>query len=129
MVYINYKKGMIKMVRRKTANIIIFTFLFLSIFVYRAFLIQSVLKYAEIILTSILLIVTAIAVLSLGFQKNKNNFIKNSILMVTITHIILYFAITYAIGIFTGFLKNSYSLSNCTNYLYWNIKICNNQFK
>ena len=99
------------MVKRKVANIIILTFLFVIIFVYRAFLIKSMLKYAEILLTSVLLIITALAVLCLGFQKNKNNFIKKSVIIVTITHIILYFALTYGFGIFAGFLKNSYSLS------------------
>ena len=99
------------MINRKASNIIVFTLLFLSIILYRVLLIKSVLKYADIILASILLIITSIAVLTLGFKKNKNTYIKNSILTITIALIIFYFAITYAIGIVTGFLKNAYSLS------------------
>lgn len=99
------------MVNRKASNIIIISMLFLSIIIYRLFLLKSILKYADIILASILLIVTAVAVLCLGFKKNKNTFIKKYILTITISCIISYFAITYIIGIFTGFLKNAYSLS------------------
>jgi signal peptidase I len=60
--------------------------------------------------TSFLIIVTFISILLLGFRRDKNSILKNSILRVVLYTIIAFFCITYLLGLKTGFLRNAYSL-------------------
>ena len=73
---------------------------------YRFYLLKHTLQYSESITAAIMIIITALAVILLGFQKNKQTRIKKYITNVTIIIIILFFAISYGIGLVVGFLKN-----------------------
>lgn len=99
------------MSKRSFSNLIIFISIVLLILFYRLILIKDFLKYAEILAASIILVIMSAAILMLGFQINKKTKLKSSVMVVTITQIVLYFAITYGLGLVVGFLKNSYSLS------------------
>lgn len=99
------------MSKRKISTISILLSLFIYIIFYRLFLIQKVLKYAEIVTACFILILLFVAIRLLGFQEDKKTRLKQSAFTITMTHIILYFAITYGLGIIIGFLKNSYSLT------------------
>lgn len=99
------------MSKRKISTICILLSLFVYIIFYRLFLIKEALKYAEIITACFVLVLLFVTIRLLGFQEDKKTRLKQSVFIITITHIILYFALTYGLGIMIGFLKNSYSLT------------------
>ena len=99
------------MSKRKNSTIVILLLMFLYVIFYRLFLIKEVLKYAEIITACFITVMLFVTVKLLGFQEDKKTRLKQSVFTVAMTHIILYFAITYGLGLLIGFLKNSYSLT------------------
>ena len=108
------------MSKRKISTISILLSLFVYIIFYRLVLIKEVLKYSEIITACFILVLLFITFRLLGFQEDKKTRLKQSVFTVTVTQVILYFALTYALGIIIGFLKNSYSLTP--------ISVLNNMF-
>lgn len=99
------------MSKRKISTISILLSLFLYIVFYRLLLIKEFLKYSEIITACFILVLLFISIRLLGFQDDKKTRLKQSVFTITMTQVILYFALTYALGIMIGFLKNSYSLT------------------
>jgi len=99
------------MSKRTASNIIILLLLVAYIFVYRTVVMTDYLKDSEFITASVMVGIMSISILLLGFRKNKVNMLKKNIRFTTISLVILYFCVTYLIGLIVGFLKNSYSLA------------------
>ena len=97
--------------RRKIYSLILLIILFAYLLANRIFLMKNLLEYSEFICASVLLLLTFMAVLLLGYKKSKITPLKKDIIRVVITRAILFFAISYGIGLLVGFLKNAYSLT------------------
>lgn len=78
---------------------------------YRFYLLKHALQYSESITAAFIILMATLGVILLGFQKNKQTRIKKYVTNVTVTIIILFFVISYGIGLVVGFLKNAYSLT------------------
>ena len=98
------------MSKRKINNISILSILFLYILFYRFFLLREYLKYAEYISAAFIIVLLFISIFLLGFKKNRKSKINKDITTLVVSVIILFFALTYALGLFMGFLRNAYSL-------------------
>lgn len=108
------------MAKRKYSNIIILIVFAIYVIFYGLFLSNSNLQYGEFINAAVLIVIAFITILLLGFRRDKLTNTKKSILGMTITEVLIFFAISFGLGIVTGFLKNSYALDF--------ISICKNIF-
>lgn len=96
---------------RQFKTIGILLILLVYIFVYRLFIMTHFLKYTEFINASLLMIILFLTIFLFPYQKDKPTPLKKKINLITAILIILFFSITYLVGMFVGFLKNSYSLN------------------
>ncbi len=96
--------------KKNIKNFIILLLLGTYIFLYVFYILDRYLKYSDVITSSVVMIITFIAFLFYGFAKDKNNYAKKSIKQIIITQLIVYFLVTYILGLVVGFLKNAYSL-------------------
>lgn len=96
---------------RQFKTISILLILLVYIFVYRLFIMTHFLKYTEFINASFLMIILFLTIFLFSYQKDKPTPLKKKINLITAILIILFFSITYLVGMFVGFLKNSYSLN------------------
>ena len=78
---------------------------------YKLFIFQNYMKYSEFISASFLGIVLALAILFLGFRKDKTTILGKNVFKVVIFYLILTFFVMYGLGLIVGFLKNAYSRS------------------
>lgn len=99
------------MSKRTIKDISILSLIFIYTIVYRLIIFEHALKYSEVITATFLMVVTFMAVLLLGFQKDKKTRIKQYVTRMTISIIIIFFLISYGLGFFVGFLRNAYSLA------------------
>lgn len=99
------------MSKRTIKDISILSLIFIYTIVYRLIIFEHALKYSEVITATFLMILAFIAVLLLGFQKDKKTRIKQYITRTTISIIIIFFLVSYGLGFFVGFLRNAYSLA------------------
>lgn len=77
---------------------------------YQMVLVKNYLKYADVITSVVLIIVTFIAYQIIGYRNDKATYLKKQVFKNTLLILASYFAIIYLLGIKIGFLKNSYSL-------------------
>ena len=96
---------------RQFKTISILLILLVYIFVYRLFIMTHFLKYTEFINASFLMIILFFTIFLFPYQKDKSTPLKKKVNLITAILIILFFSITYLVGMFVGFLKNSYSLN------------------
>lgn len=99
------------MSKRMIKNISVLSLLFIYTIVYRLFIFKNVLKYSEVITATFLMVLTFIAILLLGYQKDKRTQLKQYVNRMTISIIIIFFLVSYGLGFFVGFLRNAYSLA------------------
>ena len=97
--------------KRIFSNISLLLLLFIYVVFYKLYLFDNALKYAESISAAMILALMFFAIWLLGFKKDKLSRFKKNIISMTVTNIILFFAISYGVGLVVGFLKNSYSLT------------------
>ena len=97
------------MSKRDAKNIILLLLLLAYSVFYRMFIYKKMLNFSEAISATVIILLTFLAIKFLGFQRNKNTKIKQYITNVTIVMIILFFVLSYGVGLFVGFLSNSYS--------------------
>lgn len=97
--------------KRKIYSLMLLILLFAYLLINRLFIMKSLLEYSEFISASVLLLLTFMTILLLGYKKSKTTSQKKDIIRTVITRVILFFAISYGIGLLVGFLKNSYSLA------------------
>ena len=79
--------------------------------IYYTLILRHFLAYSEAINASVLLLIAFISYQFFGFQKDKTNELKKNVLIIIVVQVVIYFLFIYLLGLFTGFLKNSYSLS------------------
>ena len=91
-------------------NFIIILLLGTYIYLYVFYILSKFLKYSESITAGAMIVVTFIAYLFYGYAKDKRTYARKSIFQIVITQLIIFFLVTYGLGLAVGFLKNSYSL-------------------
>ncbi len=96
---------------KKIKNYILIMALVIYIIIYRLFIVENFLKYIEFINAAVLMIFVFIGIHLLGFQKDKITPTKKKVNIITLTQILLFFSVSYGIGLIVGYLKNSYSLT------------------
>ena len=96
------------MTKRKYNNILILVVFTLYVAYYRFILSIRQSYLVDAINVASVAVMAFIAILLLGFRKDKMTGIKKSILGMTISEILIFFAISYGLGYITGFMKNSY---------------------
>ena len=97
--------------KRQIKTISLLLLMLIYIMIYRLFVVTNFLKYTEFINASVMMIILFISIWFFSFQKDKKTPLKKQINIITIVQIVLFFSISYLIGLFVGFLKNSYSLT------------------
>ena len=95
---------------RKRNNIIIISLILVYILIYALFIFTNFTKYIKVINCLFISLVTAMSYFMYGFQQCSINKIRKKIIIEVGIAILLYFIITYTLGIFTGYYKNIYSL-------------------
>lgn len=96
---------------RTLKNFILLFLLVIYIVVYRLFVIENFLEYIEFISAAVLMVLVYISICLFGFQKDKITHLKKQVNTITLVQILLFFSISYGVGLLVGFLKNSYSLT------------------
>lgn len=99
------------MKKRDISNILLLSILLAYIAIYLLFIRKHFFKYAESLSTAFIILLVFFGVLLLGWSRDKTSRLKKNVLRIALTQIIIVFSLQYAIGLFTGFLENSYSLS------------------
>lgn len=95
---------------RKVKNGIFILIITLYVLSYFLIVKNNFLRYGEFLTASFMMLMLFVSYMWYGFQKDKKNEIKKTIFFMTLSKVLFYFVIIYVIGIFTGFLKNGYSL-------------------
>ena len=92
-------------------NLIICSILIIYNLIYR-FIILNYYKTEEAIITSgVLIVLFILSLLMFGFARPKFDSTKKKATIVSIAIVIVGIAVTYALGVFVGFLRNGYSQS------------------
>ena len=96
--------------KRSFKNIIIYLLLGTYIYLYVFYILSKFLKYSEPISAASMIIITFVAYLFYGYAKEKKTYAKKSFFQIILTQIVIFFLVTYGLGLIVGFLENSYSL-------------------
>jgi len=95
---------------RKRNNIITLTSLVAYVLIYFLVIFRFIPNYAEIINGVFIVLLAIISYFMYGYQNCKLNEIRKKVLLEVLVIVGLYFLLIYVLGIFTGYLKNGYSL-------------------
>lgn len=98
------------MTRRKYSNLIIILAFACYLAYYKLILSNSTNSIVDFLNTGVMVVLAFISIVLLGFRKDKMTSVKKNILGMTISEVLIFFAVSYGLGIVTGFLKNSYAL-------------------
>lgn len=98
------------MTKRKFNSIFILVIFALYVAYYRLFLSRIETSMVEFINVAIVIVLSFISVMLLGFRKDKPTILKKAILGTTLSEILIFIAISYGLGFITGYLENSYAL-------------------
>ena len=96
--------------KRSFKNIIIYLLLGTYIYLYVFYILSKFLKYSEPISAASMISITFVAYLFYGYAKDKKTYAKKSFFQIILTQIVIFFLVTYGLGLIVGFLENSYSL-------------------
>ena len=96
--------------KKSFKNIIIYLLLGTYIYLYVFYILSKFLKYSEPISAASMIIIAFIAYLFYGYAKDKKTYAKKSFFQIILTQIVIFFLVTYGLGLIVGFLENSYSL-------------------
>ena len=98
------------MTKRRIKNIALLVLFVAYIFIYKLLIFERYMNYSEMINVSFLIVLLGISIYLLGFRKCKNNYMNQNITQVVLIYLIIAFVLMYGLGLFTGFLKNAYSM-------------------
>ncbi len=98
------------MKKRDIKNIVLFLVLCIYIYIYKTLIITKYLHLEKIISPIVLIIISFISIIFFGIRKTPDKILEKHAKNLLLYEIVVYFLITYGIGIFISFLKNSYSL-------------------
>ena len=96
---------------RKVSSSVLLLCLFLYTIIFRLVIMSNYLKYSESINAAAMIFFLFISIALLGFRKDKATELKKNIFTIVLVTIIVTAVLMYFAGVFTGFLKNSYSLA------------------
>ena len=92
-------------------NFSILALLVIYIVLYRLFVVEHCLQYADFITATFLMLIAFLGIIFYGYRKDKITPLKKQIYIITILQIIIFFSLSYGLGLAVGFLKNAYSLA------------------
>ena len=92
-------------------NLFLLSLIVIYISVYRLFVVKHFLQYAEFISATFLILIAFLGIMFYGYRKDKVTPLKKQVYIITILQIIIFFALSYGLGLAVGFLKNAYSLT------------------
>lgn len=92
-------------------NFSILSLLIIYIVVYRLFVVKYFLPYAEFITGTFLMLMAFLGIIFYGYRKDKITPLKKQIYIITILQIVIFFTLSYGLGLVVGYLKNAYSLA------------------
>ena len=98
------------MTKRKYNNILVLVVFALYVAYYRFFLSGSQSNIVDFINVAVIAVLAFISILLYGFRRDKLTIQKKKILITTVTEVLIFLAISYGLGIVSGYLKNSYAL-------------------
>lgn len=99
------------MSKRIVSNVILLLSLFGYSLVHRFYLVEIAPTIANFLATSFLILLTSLTIFLLGIKKDRKNPLKKKINVTVLVFLILYFIISYLIGLETGYAKNIDSLN------------------
>ncbi|MBQ3307346.1 MAG: signal peptidase I [Bacilli bacterium] len=80
------------------------------VLIYQTFILSHLLRYSDFINAAMMIILTALAIIFLGYKKDNPRELKFEIMQKTIFLVVTFFLISYALGLVIGFNRNAYSL-------------------
>ena len=92
-------------------NLLILTCIFIYTILYFLIIVPKIPNLAHIISASFILVITIISGFIYDFKLSKITKINKKIIYEFVIGIFIYFTFIYLLGLFTGFLRNSYSLN------------------
>lgn len=96
---------------RKINNSIVLSLILAYVLVYFTLVIQFIPEYSTLINALFTIFILGISYFLYGFQKCSINKLRRDIIIEVFIGIFIYFTVIYLIGLFTGYLKNVYSLN------------------
>ena len=99
------------MIKRRFKNIILLFLLTAYVIVYKLFIFNNYMQVSEMINVSFLVILLSVSIFFLGYRKSKNTYMSQNVIQVVLIYLMIAFVLMYGLGLFTGFLKNAYSMS------------------
>ena len=97
--------------KKNYINYLFIIILLIYIFLYRFFIFSNYLKYSESITSAFLILLFCFSIVIYGFKNAIYSEYKKKVLKNVLITIGVYFLIIYFLGLVTGFLSNSYSLT------------------
>lgn len=98
------------MKKKTIKNIFLISLISIFLLVFNIVVKKYTFIYAESIMAAFMIVIVALSIQLFGFQKDKNNRIKNILLIQVAQILATYFIIIYALGIFFGYSKIVFSL-------------------
>jgi len=105
------------MSKRNIKNIILLLILLIYSFVNKIYICKNLTEYTESITACFALLFTCLSIKLLGFQKSGNSKIKQTITKGILIFVIIYFILLSILGIYNGYISNSYSFEFILFYL------------
>lgn len=99
------------MSKRTINNLILLVIVTVYIIIYKIIIFPKFLRYSDTITACTMMVILFLSIILLGFRKNKKSPLKKCLTIVTVTQVLLFFALSYGLGLITSFLKNSYLLT------------------
>lgn len=96
--------------RRRLKDIFLILFISIYILIYFSIIVPKVPNYAITINGLFVCLVAFLSYMLYGFQQYDLNDIRKKVIKEVIISIFIYFTVIYFLGLFTGFLRNAYSL-------------------
>ena len=99
------------MSKRVLSNIVLLLSLFGYSLAHRLYIVQNAPSIANFLATSFLILLTSLTIFLLGIKKDKITPLKKKINITVLIFLIIYFVISYLIGLEMGYVKNTNSLN------------------
>ena len=99
------------MSKRNIKNIILLLIILTYSLIHKIFICKNLIDYSQSITTAFTLLFTTLTIKLLGYQKDGNSKIKQSITKGNLIFIIIYIAIYFGLGLYNGFNSNLYFTS------------------
>lgn len=85
--------------------------MFIYVIVFQLIILPKFLCISDFLSAAFIVLIAALAYLFFGFRTKKFDYTTKEIVIKTVSLTLIYFIVSYGLGIFTGFNKNAYSLT------------------